>query len=80
MNATMRPAGNEKRIELMPAVELLKMLLEMDAQFISGRPSPIARAIATIVTLCDHAEPSVRSSLLDGWQDVDVSQIYKSRP
>ncbi len=69
-----------KPVELMPAVDLLKMLLEMDAQFISGRPSPFAGAIVTITMLCSHAEGSLRSGLIDGWQHVDVSQIHKSRP
>ena len=67
-------------VTLMPVVDLLNMLLEMDAQFISGRPSPFARAIATITMLCSHAEGSLRTGLIDGWQRVDVSRIHKSRP
>lgn len=75
-----------KSVELMPVVDMLKMLLEMDAQFISGRPSPFARAIATITMLCSHAdtfgssEDSPTNKLVAGWQFVDVSQIHKSRP
>ena len=69
-----------KSVEFMPAVDVLKLLLELDAQFISGRPSPFAKAIATITMLCSHAEGSLRNGLLDGWQYVDVSQIHKPRP
>jgi hypothetical protein len=64
----------------LPAAHLIRLLLDLDSQFMSGRPSTFARAIVTVAKLCAHAEGSLRSGLLDGWQDVDISQIHESRP
>lgn len=59
------------------AAKVLSDLLSMDGQFISGRPTPFCEAIKLIVLLCEHAEGSLRDGTLDGWQDVDVSQVNK---
>lgn len=61
---------------------VIQMLLEMDDQFISGRPSNMLVAAQLIHELATHAEPSMRRGpgpdiFGDGWEAVNVSSNRK---
>lgn len=65
----------------MTAADVIRMLLEMDQQCISGRPSALGRAAAIVATLCEHAEPSLRRpDLLGDWAAIDLSAIKARAP
>lgn len=58
----------------MTLADLLRVLLELDQQCLTSRPSPWGRAAELLSILADHAEPSVRdASLLGDWRSVDLS-------
>jgi hypothetical protein len=64
----------------MTVADVIRMLLEMDQQFISGRPSALGRAAEIVQTLARHAEPSLRNPALMGdWESIDLSPVRSWR-
>lgn len=64
----------------MTAADVIRMLLEMDQQCISGRPSVVGRAAEIVQALCEHAEGSLRDpALLGDYQQIDLSPVRAKR-
>jgi hypothetical protein len=62
----------------MTAADVIRMLMEMDQQFISGRPSPLGRAALLVALLCEHAGPSLRRpDLMGDWESIDLSPVRR---
>lgn len=64
----------------MTAADVIRMCVEMDQQFISGRPSPMARAAEIVQELCRHAEGSIRDPrLLGDYESIDLAPVRAKR-
>lgn len=62
----------------MTVEQALKMLLEMDQQWLDPRPSPMGEAAELLATLAEHAEPSLRDdSRFGDWRSIDLSVVRK---
>lgn len=63
----------------MTAADVIRMLLEMDQQFVSGRPSTMARAAEIVQALCIHAQGSAPTGLLGDYQSIDLGPVRAKR-
>ena len=60
------------------AEQIIQILLELDQQWLTSRPSPWGEAAVLVRTLCIHAEPSLRNEkLLGDYNSVDMSQVRR---
>lgn len=58
--------------------QLIRILLELDQQWLTSRPSPWGEAAELVRTLCIHADPSLRNqSRLGDYGSVDMSQVRR---
>lgn len=65
----------------MTAADLIRVLLELDQQCLTARPSAWGRAAELVATLCDHAEPSLRDPKAMGdWRSVDLAPARRRAP
>lgn len=74
----------------MTAADLLKVLLELDQQCLTSRPSPWGKAAEVLQYMCDHCSGELRNSqggidpfpsdLLGDWRSVDLSVVRKPAP
>lgn len=66
--------------DMMTVEKALKWLVECDQQFIHPRPTEFGDVAMLLVTLAEHAEPSLReSSWLGNWRTVDVTPVQEKR-
>lgn len=65
----------------MTVADLIKVLLEMDQQVISPRPSVLGVSAKLVAVLAEHAEPSLRRpDLMGDWRSVDLSSVERQAP
>jgi hypothetical protein len=64
---------------MMTAERLMQLLLELDQQYISGRPSPFGEAALLVRDMCRKGDAMPRSELGD-WESVEMSQVRAYRP
>ncbi len=71
----------------MTAESLMRVLLDLDQQWLTSRPSPWGNAAVLIARLCDAAEdriglrdPSQIPKVLGNWRDVDLSVVDQPSP
>ncbi len=64
----------------MKAETVLRLLLELDQQVVSPRPSIFGQAAQVVADLCSCAEGVLRDGTLDGWNEVDLAPIIKPAP
>jgi hypothetical protein len=63
---------------MMTVAKLIRLLLELDQQCVSPRPSLFGEGVELVRMLADHAEPSIRNpDLMGDWEAIDVSQVRK---
>jgi hypothetical protein len=63
----------------MNVADVLRLLLELDQQMVSHRPSHFGQAAEIVATLADGIDPDILrdSHLLDGWVAVDLKTVRK---
>lgn len=65
----------------MNAAQLIRVLLELDRQVVSPRPSAWGEAAELVALLADHAARTCADSELFGdWRDVDLSGVRGPAP
>ncbi len=64
----------------MKAEKVLRLLLELDQQVISPRPSIFWEAADTVAELCSASEGILRDGTLDGWNQIDLSPFLRPAP
>lgn len=63
------------------AADLMRVLLDLDKQWLTSRPSPWGAAAELVALLCEHAEPSLRRpDVMGDWRTVDLSGVRKPAP
>jgi hypothetical protein len=64
--------------------DLIRVLLELDQQIISPRPSSWGVAAELVHALAEHAEPTLRPGpgpdIFADWDKVDLSQVKRRAP
>lgn len=65
----------------MTVADVIRMLLEMDQQMISPRPSVLGRAAELVAMLAEHAGPSLRRpDVMGDWESIDLSPARGRAP
>ena len=60
------------------AEQLIRVLLELDQQVLTSRPSAWGEAAELVRILCLHASPSLRNGdLMGNWEGVDMEPIRR---
>ncbi len=65
----------------MTVADIINVLLELDQQVISPRPSEWGKAAELVRDLAEAAEPSMRDPKRFGpWEEIDLSSVHQRAP